>query len=79
MTRIVSWNINGRQNLWQAAANLKSELNVDALLLQEAPRPPADLDVSVDLETPWNTVGSENTGELPLPLFLKIFNLSQRY
>ena len=58
MTRIVSWNINGRQNLWQAAANLKSELNVDALLLQEAPRPPVDLDVSVDLETPWNTVGS---------------------
>jgi len=56
MTRIVSWNISGRQNLWQAAANLKSELNVDALLLQEAPRPPADLDISVDLETPWKDI-----------------------
>lgn len=55
MTRIVSWNINGRQNLWQTVANLNLELNVDAVLLRKAPRPPADLDVSVDLETPWST------------------------
>lgn len=58
MTRIVSWNINGSESLWHSVAALKSELEVDAVLLQEAPRPPADLLVFADSETPWETAGS---------------------
>lgn len=58
MIKIVSWNINGRQSLWSSVSALKDELNVDAVLLQEAPRPPLGLPVLVDIETPWTTVGS---------------------
>lgn len=58
MLKIVSWNINGRHSLWNSVTALKNELNVDVALLQEAPRPPEDLPVFVDIETPWTTAGS---------------------
>lgn len=58
MIKIVSWNINSRQSLWNFVAALKNELDVDVALLQEAPAPPNEIKIDVDKETPWMTAGA---------------------
>jgi endonuclease/exonuclease/phosphatase family metal-dependent hydrolase len=54
VTRIVSWNIGRRSDVWRSLL----DSGVDVGLLQEAQRPPPELERQIEIDSaPWNTAG----------------------